>query len=216
MLQCKDRMGNTCTAGGAKIECLCSNRKVTANCTDNRDGTYLLEWHSNDAGVYEVSVTIEGMVITGMPAPLRLVSGTPALSKTVVSGDGLGTANAGQSESIVIQLLDEHSNVAMAPPTFRFGMTLVRSGDKEEKDRWKSARSFDFQGEGRDGEFHISYCLQKAGDRDMTLWCFDKAASGPRVALPGSPFKVECVAGKPNAEGSFIDGFAKEEDRASR
>ena len=48
------------------------------------------------------------MVITGMPAHFD-VSGTPALSKTVVSGDGLGKANAGQSESIVIQLLDEHS-----------------------------------------------------------------------------------------------------------
>ena len=214
-LQVMDKMGNKCTAGGAKVECLSDSGKVTSKCTDNGDGTYLLEWNSNDAGTFKASVTIDGILIKGTPAPLRLASGTPSLAKTVLEGDGLSSVHAGKNSICIIKLLDEHSNVAIAPPTFRFGMTLARSGDKEEKDKWKTAPSYEFQGEWIEDEYHINYCIKAAGDLDLTLWCFDKATSGPRTALPGSPFKVTCVAGRPNSAGSFIDGFSKEEKQAS-
>jgi hypothetical protein len=206
-----DKMGNQCNRGGAKVACHCSNAGVTTQVEDLENGSYILLWQSNDSGSFEVSVTIDNIPVNGSPTTVKLVSGSPDLSKTVIYGTELDNIQAGKLSSFTLKLLDEHENVALAPPSFHFGMTIVRMGDKEEKDRWKKYPSHDFQGEWEDEEYTMNFHLNTAGDSDVYLWCQDTSTQSPRQMLPGSPFKVRSTAGKAHAAGSYVEGFSKVE-----
>lgn len=213
-LYARDKMGNQCTSGGAKIVCNCTSQSVNAEVLDQNDGSYILQWSSKDSGVFEVSVTIDGIPINGSPTSLKLVSGSPDLTKTVVSGSGLGKIQAGKPTSVLLKLLDEHENVAIAPPSFQFGLKAIRPGEtgqsKDSKDVWRSQRSDDFVGEWENDEYTMRYSLKMAGELDLHLWCADMSnKSSTRQALPGSPFKIQCVAGRAHAAGSYVDSFTK-------
>ena len=45
---------------------------VASRVTDNRDGTFCLEWWAKEAGSYEVFVKLDGLHVLGSPAVLRM------------------------------------------------------------------------------------------------------------------------------------------------
>ena len=101
-----DRMGNDCLAGGANIAVSTTlmgrskdqlreaapKDQVRTSCSDNNDGSYKLQWQSEVAGTYSVSVTIGNVHLVGSPMELQLIAGPPDVDKMMVSGDGLTSA----------------------------------------------------------------------------------------------------------------------------
>ena len=54
-----DKMGNPCTTGGGRIECLCENPEIQPECDDLEDGHYKIRWKSTRTGVFEVSSQLD-------------------------------------------------------------------------------------------------------------------------------------------------------------
>ena len=215
ILESVDKMGNRCFEGGATVNCTCESEHVTTHCVDQGDGTYALEWRSTTSGTYEVSVHIDGLAIDGAPASMTLVADRPELEKTEISGSGLSKVAAGKAANVSITLMDTHSNIAgrASSASFLFGMTLCSSGNKELKDRWKCDASDPYEGGWlNDDMFQMVFVAENTGTLDLHLWCCpDGDEKAAHLPLPGSPFRIECVAGKASASGSLIDGFHKVE-----
>ena len=53
----------------------------------------------------------------------------------------------------------------------QFGMTLVRTQDKEEKVKWKTEPSDRFEGKWVGEEYVIVYKPEHAGEVELYLWC---------------------------------------------
>lgn len=210
-LRASDKMGNPCNNGGARVKCLCVSADVVCHCQDLANGSYRLSWQSESSGVFEVSVTIDDIIIQGTPTNLRLISDSPDLSRTTISGEGLTKAQAGKPATIEMRLHDQHGNVALAPPSLKFGLTVVRADVKEEKEHWKTIPSNEFKGEWHGEEFEMNYFIKTAGDLDLYLWAFDSTDREQKRDLLGSSHRINCVASKAHSAGSFIEGFSRVE-----
>ena len=85
---------------------------------DNGDGTYTLQFCSNDSGESEVSVTIDDVPIQGVPATLRLGAGSPDIKKTLIydaKGD-LARAGGAPGAAGSIALLCHHDRDLVPSP----------------------------------------------------------------------------------------------------
>lgn len=164
LLHACDKVGNRCRDGGAVVKCESHDEDVRSNVVDKGDGTYLLTWRSDRSGDYLVHIAIDAVAIVGSPFPLRLSSDTPDLLRTEASGMGLSETLAGKPATIRLQLLDQFSNVAMASDWLIFGMTLIPSGDKDLKNKWKEleAPSDGFQGIWVDEQYQMTYTMNDA------------------------------------------------------
>jgi len=87
-LATRDRMGNTCSAGGAQVAAgfmldddddatLRASSTSSATCIDHKDGTYAIEWRAVAAGDYKVFVHVDGLHVLGSPALMSLVESLP-------------------------------------------------------------------------------------------------------------------------------------------
>lgn len=223
LLPVRDRMGNVCHKGGAKVACSCSLAHVEAASQDVGNGTYKLIWRSERSGTFEVHVTIDGEQIESSPFNIKLMCDTPDLSKTDARGDGLREITAGGTGRIELQLHDKFMNIAVAGPSVVFGLTIVhqkenKARDKEEvkkmQNRWRTERSDRFQGTWLDEAYEIVFQPSFAGEQELFLWCSED--SGQRVLLAESPYRVFCTAGDAHAVGSSLDGFSIEESVAEK
>lgn len=203
-----DRMGNRCTEGGAKVRCSCSDELVEADTMDRGDGTYDMLWQSQRRGTFEVQVTIDGEQILGSPFLIKLVSDSPDLEKTTCSGNGLKKTRAGEPSTVELRLVDQYENAAVAGPELSFGITLVRSDKKDEKNAWRTQKSDPYEGAWFDEVYRMLYHPEHAGDIDLYLW---SDQGGNRSLLPQSPWRIFCTAGDAHAAGSRVDGFFTEE-----
>ena len=190
-LQACDKVGNACTVGGATVECAVKDPPTNDAGTkvepqtevkDLGDGRYALVWRSEISGVFQTQIIINGEPLTRSP-PVRFTADAPMLSRTQATGDGLREARAGHQAKVVLRLLDQYGNVALGEE-LDFGMTLVREGDKEDRNKWKNAEvaSDPFEGGWQGEEFHINYVAEKAGTFDLHLWSANKADEAARVA----------------------------------
>lgn len=60
----------------------------------------------------------------------------------------------------------------------------------------------------------IKYTPLQAGDLELHVWCVrgnspEELAAAGREALPGSPFRLKCLAGRAHAAGSSVDRFRR-------
>ena len=225
LLHACDKVGNPCDKGGADIAVAGVGKGaelLKATSTDNADGTYELVWRSERSGAYSVSIAIDNKPILGSPFAIRLTSDTPDLHKTDASGDGLSRCQAGRPSTVVIQLLDAFGNISIAGPWLQFGMTIAKAGEKEDRNRWKALEtpSDPFEGVWREETFEMCYTLDAAGHFDMYLWTCRSRQEGKkaeqRVAVNGSPFRIQCVADVAHAGGSSIDGIHKAENTSDK
>ena len=95
LLLLRDKMGNACVKGGAKVTSElvpASEQRVNPSVQDNDDGTYLFKWKSRQSGVYTVHVLIDHDPIIGSPFPVHINAATPDLAKTTANGPGLSKA----------------------------------------------------------------------------------------------------------------------------
>ena len=125
LLRCRDKMGNVCDSGGANVMVSSSSKSVTASCVDNNDGSYSLAWRSVYCGTSEVSIMINGALVQGSPALMRLTSTKPDVSKTELSGEGLSEAHAGKDSHFFVHFVDGYLNTAQPEAELQLGMKLV-------------------------------------------------------------------------------------------
>lgn len=124
-----DLMGNLCIAGGAEVTGelvvkagskgqAAAAAKVAVSVNDNQDGTYYLHWRSEVSGTYTAAIKIGGVPVLGSPATIQLVSVTPQLSKTELTGDGLTSCVAGDASKFKLRFFDMYDNPAQpqVPP----------------------------------------------------------------------------------------------------
>ena len=215
----KDKLGNSCHKGGAKLLCTCpQDESMTIDVQDHSDGTYTINLRSDMAGTFDIHFTIDGAHIGGSPTTLLLSSDKPELSKTELYGAGLSTASAGKTASIGFRLKDGHGNICTAPSSFAFGLTLVVASISSEKHKWKTSKTDEYTGTwNREHEFDMKYTPTKAGELDLYVWLqTSRDATNPRRQLPGSPFRVACVADQAHAAGSFVGEYIKVESVADK
>ena len=129
VIHAADRMGNFCSAGGAKVQLLCDNADIRSHVEDNKDGTYRLKWKSKMSGTFKTRVVIDNLDTIGSPREFTLTSSNPHLGSSELSGDGLKTAVAGKVSLIRIAFVDNYGNTAIPGDDFQFGMSLQK--DKE-------------------------------------------------------------------------------------
>ena len=125
-----DRVGNSCTCGGAKVQIMCESSDMVTKVTDNEDGTYLLRWKSKKSGTFKTRVLIDGFDTIGSPRDVTLISMKPITKKSKVMGDGLKAAVVGKVSTLRIAFFDEYDNAALPGPKFKIGMALVNGKEK--------------------------------------------------------------------------------------
>ena len=220
VLKASDMMGNACEAGGATIVCSGGDKKIEilSRVVDNNDGTYLLEWRSKVAGVFDAHVSVDGVPILGSPMPLTLTSEPPDLKQSELIGSGLTKAVAGKPADFRIKFKDRFGNAAQPSANLKFEMAMLppvegfEKKDRAEKtiiaDRWKSAVAHPIEGTWHGAEFEVKYVAEVAGDLELHVWCCAED-DDKRVALPLSPFETHCAAGRAHVRGSSVEGFTR-------
>ena len=216
----RDRMGNSCTSGGAKVQVSTVHESkehsrdrdakdlasiVKSSCVDLEDGRYQLEWQSEMAGSFVVSVMIANVHLVGSPFELTLRAAPPEVDKIVVSGEGLSSAQAGRPALINLYCLDKFDNLASqsGETTIAFGLKLLPRDSKEDKN---TVTSMSFETNFRGEQYELLYAAQEAGEFGLHLWT-DADVSGQRRFLPGSPFAVRVSGVRASAAGSFLLGM---------
>ena len=64
---------------------------------------------------------------------MKLTSTTPDLNKSEISGKGLHTAIAGIPSKFQLKFFDQYSNAAVPGSTSKFGLALLKSGEKNKE-----------------------------------------------------------------------------------
>ena len=207
-----DKMGNRCVTGGAPIIADADSPDIQAQCTDNANGSYTLQWRGMVSGTYKTQVRIDGVHVIGSPTTIKMLSGPPDVSKCELAGSGLKTALAGQAATVAITCKDRYANLlnadSLSGAALSFGLALLNVG--EGKATRDSVETMPFEGdwvksEGGDGEsFQIQYTAKEAGDFELHVWC-NPDGSGSRQWLTGSPFTLRVTGVHPSQEGSFVE-----------
>jgi hypothetical protein len=207
VLATSDVMGNVCTSGGAPVEVACDSEKVESQCTDQNDGTYLLQWRSKSSGTFMVKVCIDKTQVQGSPMKVKLTSTSPDLSKCELGGHGLKHAVAGQPSSIWIRFVDVFGNRASPGSEFKVGLGMAHDRKKlqdikphEYEGKWGAEDS---------GEFNVTWIATVAGNTELHVWA-DPLSNNERIPLPGSPFTLHVGPGGPKSSTSHVDGWTKE------
>ena len=170
---------------------------------------------------------MDGYQIIGSPTPLRLISDTPDLAQSELTGGALSKAVAGKPATFRIKCKDKFGNPAQPGTDFHFGMAMLNAIEGLEKkdrteratlaERWRTAPAHPFSGEWHDEEFEVRYVADIAGNLELYVWCEQGAAStATRQALPGSPFAIHCAAGRAHAQGSSVSGFTRIDPNAEQ
>lgn len=232
-----DRMGNRCTSGGASLNVVTTSQrersKVDAHlmktfCLDQQDGSYNLQWQSQRAGTYMVSVTISNVHLVGSPMELKLLAGPPEVDKCVVSGDGITSAQAGRPALVALYCKDAFDNPAGRSSAISFGLVLVPRDSKDVLIKKETSEvliktadnplgvrlnSMPFNGGWVGEQFEIRYTAQEAGEFGLHIWSTD-AELVKRKFVPGSPFSVRVSGVRASAAGSYLSGTEQYEKEA--
>ena len=163
-LHAADKMGNLCSQGGAAVTCSCKDSSVEALCEDAGDGTYNLEWRAQKSGLYQVRVQIDGQDVIGSPTQMKLYSGTPDFTKTVLSGSGLTSAIAGKVATVAIQCVDASGNPTLPGSSMRFGIALLPASAGGDAWRTVEPHKFELVEKEHEDEIELRYVATEAGE----------------------------------------------------
>lgn len=207
LMRTADKMGNMCIQGDANLKISCENTDIETEVEDHKDGSYTLRWRSKYSGSFKTNVTIDGVDCVGSPTMIVLTSSTPELSKSELEGSGLKNAIAGDKASVRIKFVDQFSNVAVPPPSMRFGLAFLK--EKEKLSAAAPCHPFEQEWEAGDtGVCELRYVATNAGACGLHIWC-DPNSTDERIPLPGSPFPVHVAAGKAAPKVSVVDTWTK-------
>eukprot|EP00736_Rhodelphis_marinus_P013075 Rmarinus@m.15360 len=209
-IQARDQYGNLLMAGQAHgNEFFIRSRAVsledtsvslageqsTSYTTSLGNGTYLASYGPHVyAGTYELSVTLNGVRISGSPFSVSVEATGASASRTVTYGDGLSDAVAGYNATFTILSSDKYGNlrreagseytVSLKQGTLSFvgGTTYVGGG-----------------------EFEGWYAATLAGEYSLYVKLYD-VATDSYVSVTGSPFSgVEVVAADVDPRTCLVD-----------
>jgi len=229
-LRTADKMGNFCIEGGSKIRIVTGAEaditkdrrsihkkseerevEIDTEVIDKGDGSYVLRWRSKYSGVFRTRVLVDEEDVQGSPTTFSLTSSVPDLLKTVVEGDGLNSATAGEPSYIRIAFVDQFHNTAIPSAVFTFGLAVAARHGHGEREKVANVQPHAFEGDwegGNTGVFELHYVPTHAGNSDLHVWC-DPDSSGQRVPVPGSPFPLHVCEGPASADCSIVDGWSK-------
>ena len=224
LLKALDKMGNPCESGGASVACHCGHseaeQKVESRVVDHKDGTYLLEWRSRVAGVFDAHVLVDGLSIIGSPTLLRLESDKPDLKQSELKGEGLSKAIAGKGSRFRIKCKDRFGNPAQSSTDLTFEMAMlppVENVDKKDRtekqiisDRWKTAIAHPIKGAWHDEEYEVRYVAEVAGNLELHVWCLNKEPSAKGGKSSSGGRSTSPVAGGRNSAAERGSGADKE------
>ena len=222
-----DVMGNACIHGGATVTCDAFGTpkgvEVVSKVDDVGDGSYRLNWNCMMSGTFQVAIKIHGEHVVGSPTLIKLISTQPELSRSELVGTGLGSAIAGQPAAFDITFYDQYGNAATPDESFKLGLALLKSGDKDKAPKPHDDFSMRCK-DPEEGLFEVSFTATKDGSFDLHVWAEDTTAPPPpavkgadegdakaeRVAFPNSPFHCMVQSGAASPHKSFVDGWTKE------
>jgi len=84
-IEARDKNGNPRKEGGDKfdVDIQGPNRPVKADIVDNRDGTYNVTYHPEDAGIHDIAVTLDGTPIKGSTFHVDILPGAFAGNSSI-------------------------------------------------------------------------------------------------------------------------------------
>jgi len=110
----RDRFDNRITTGGLSIRAAIAGgpANVTATVTDNKDGSYKVDYTPTKTGVYQLTVSLESTPIGGSKNPFQVVviPADPYGPTSFASGSGLSKAVAGEDNPFEVQVRDKFEN----------------------------------------------------------------------------------------------------------
>ena len=212
-----DVMGNACVNGGATVtgdSIGTKESEVQSVIEDNGDGSYYLKWNSQRSGTFQVAIKIDNTHVVGSPTTIKLISTNPELDKSELSGDGLNQAVAGKPAQFQIKFQDAFGNSAAPKDTFKLGMALLKSGEKNKEAKMHEDFTMT-EVDPLQGLYMCTYKAEKDGGFDLNVWAegltgVEVTAKAERIPFPGSPFHCVVSAGVASPQRSFVDGWTKE------
>lgn len=211
VLQAGDKMGNSCTSGGAVITCGVTETPqgvvVESKVTDQGDGTYLLEWWSASSGVFQVYIKIDGLHVVGSPATMLLTSGTPDIAKTEVISFP-PRVEAGKPYKTRIKCKDQYRNPALPGRDFRFGLATTSLLEKDSQ-AWRQAKAIVLTQTIIGEELELSFTCTQAGEHKAYLFAMEGAREA-RARKAGA--SAETAVGdedSPNTKAPAVSPNAK-------
>lgn len=127
-----DAAGNRCTAGGEKFTVtLTGSSVVRARVTDKEDGSYDVEYKTNNSGPYSISVLLHGAALPGSPFEMKVLMPRPDAAQCVVRGEALLKAAARESMAFEVGFVDAHGQPTHAE---EIDLHVERIMDGEDED----------------------------------------------------------------------------------
>ena len=104
-----DAEGKRCTTGGEKFAVtLTGSSIVRARVFDKEDGSYNVEYKTNNSGTYSISILLHGASLPGSPFEVKVLMPRPDATQCLVRGDALRKAAARESMAFEIGFVDAH------------------------------------------------------------------------------------------------------------
>lgn len=207
---CSDSFGNVKTSGGDPfsarvLDTTCTPFSCVAYVSDNGDGTYTLSYIFQQAGTYQLEVTLNDQAVgtgTNITSPLKLtvLSATANraidLSKTSVSGSGLAGTVAGTAASFDITAVD-----ALGIRLLQGGAVFTLQATPSGGNSVQSTPTSNIVDNG-DGTYTVTYSTSAAGVYTLSLF----SGNTPVTSLSGRTIRVlpgPSVASKTTLAGNF-------------
>jgi len=115
VVQTKDSVGNNLKVGGLKVHAALTGPKaINVNIVDNKDGSYSAEYEADQAGVYELQVTVDSKPVKDSPFKVEISAGAADAKHTTADGKGLAQVVANELAFFVVTTKDAHGNVVTA------------------------------------------------------------------------------------------------------
>lgn len=106
-IQAKDNTGKPLTHGEAAFEVEIlgpDNKPVNPVITNNKDGTYAVQYVPLVAGRHKIAVKLSGAQVSGSPWSPEIDPPTPDPSKCTTEGPGMQAANVAIPAEIIVQV----------------------------------------------------------------------------------------------------------------
>jgi len=200
ILNACDRFGNRCQEGGDLVELLgrhaddaSNSQLVLARTFDRDNGSYALDWTAEQAGVWELRATVDGIAIPAA-APARVLV-EPGLAYAHSTGVEEGTRLSGSA------LLANEWVAFLLLAKDRFGNPTMRGGDKLAGICSSSAEPV-LMHDWNDGRYEIRFCPRALGSHSIRV-----SLNGGGDVI-GSPFNFLVQPGAASAKHSSAHGPA--------
>eukprot|EP01087_Luapelamoeba_hula_P017398 TRINITY_DN547_c0_g1_i1.p1 TRINITY_DN547_c0_g1~~TRINITY_DN547_c0_g1_i1.p1 ORF type:complete len:2178 (+),score=469.78 TRINITY_DN547_c0_g1_i1:249-6782(+) len=183
VLQAVDKHNNPVKSGGDDVQFKLrgpDNTSVPAQVTDNKDGTYNVDYKPTKAGEYHLFPTVSDNNVDGSPFVFHVVPGSADPGTTFALGKGLEEATAGEPATFMVQSLDSFGNEIKTG-----GANITASLHPEKSDKITPATVTD----NNDGLYKVEYTVDESGRHVLDVNLDDQPISK-------SPYLVDVESGE--------------------